>query len=92
MMKKGMAGLRPKWRKETLADIKRLGLPEPDHDYGYSWPLLKKGLSASEYKQFSKWMHGQTQLLDPKLGTIAYTHDVIRGIDMIRNKKPTYWD
>lgn len=89
---KGLKDLKKKWHAGTLSDMKRLNLPEPDHDYGFSWPLLEKNLSKAEFDKFSEWMNGQTQMLDDKLGAIAYTHDVIRGIDLIRHKKPTYWD
>lgn len=89
---KGMGGLLPRWHQSTLNDIKRLGLPEPDHEYGFSTELLKKHFSQAEFERFEDWMTGQTCMLDEKLGTINYTHDVIRGIDYIRHGKPTYWD
>ncbi len=37
-------------------------------------------------------MYGQTVMIDEKLGTIMYTHDVIRVLDFIRNGKDPYWD
>jgi hypothetical protein len=67
-------------------------LPEPDHDYGFSSKLLENHLSSEEWKKFADWMYGQTMMLDEQLGPINYTHDVIRGLDFIRYKKPTYWD
>lgn len=88
----GMGGLLPKWHKSTLDDIKRLELPMPDHEYGFSTGLLEKSLNEGEFRKFLKWMYGQTCMVDDKLGTINYTHDVIRGIDFIRHGKPTYWD
>jgi hypothetical protein len=89
---KGCKDLKKQWWKATLASLKRLGLPEPDHDYGFSENLLKTSLSSVEYRKFCKWMNGQTMMIDDKLGGICYTHDVIRGIDLIRHGTPTYWD
>lgn len=88
----GCKDLRMQWWASTLADIKRLKLPEPDSEYGFSTKLLEKSLSPEEFKKFSKWMYGQTCMIDDVLGTINYTHDVIRGIDFIRHGKPTHWD
>lgn len=88
----GLAGLKPKWQKSTLNDIKRLGLPEPDHAYGFSSELMQRSLSQTEFHKFCDWMYGQTCMVDEKLGTINYTHDVIRGIDFIRHGTPTFWD
>lgn len=88
----GLKDLKTKWHKSVLNDIKRLALPTPDHEYGYSTKLLQDNLSSTEFKKFGEWMNGQTCMVDEKLGIINYTHDVIRGIDLIRNKQPTYWD
>lgn len=88
----GCKDLKERWWSSTLADIKRLSLPDPDHDYGFSTKLLKNNLSAKEFKELAAWMYGQTCMIDEKLGTINYTHDIIRGLDYIRHGKPTYWD
>jgi hypothetical protein len=88
----GLKDLKKKWHQSTLNDIKRLKLPQPDHEYGFSSKLLEKSLSSEEYAKFGKWMYGQTCMRDDILGIINYTHDVIRGIDAIRHGKPTYWD
>lgn len=88
----GLKDLKKKWQQSTLNDIKRLRLPEPDHEYGFSYGLLEKHLTLGEYKLFGEWMYGQTGIFDTKLGFICYTHDVIRGIDLIRHGKKTYWD
>jgi hypothetical protein len=88
----GMRGLKKRWRQSTLSDLIRLNLPAPDHEYGFSDGLLQSHLSPGEWKKFARWMYGQTCMLDAKLGTINYTHDVIRGLDLIRHGTPTYWD
>ena len=88
----GLKDLKSKWHQSTLNDIKRLQLPEPDHAYGFSTSLLEQSLPPSEFEKFGDWMTGQTCMLDDKLGVINYTHDVIRGIDFIRNGTKTYWD
>lgn len=88
----GCEGLVKKWHKSTLDDIKRLNLPTPDHKYGFSSKLLKENLTEREWAKFATWMNGQTCMVDDTLGLINYTHDVIRGIDLIRHKKATYWD
>lgn len=88
----GLKDLQKKWQKSTLDSIKRLKLPTPDHEYGFSTKLLENNLPPSEFKKFGEWMSGQTCMLDEVLGTINYTHDVIRGIDYIRHGQPTYWD
>lgn len=88
----GLKDLKKKWHQSTLNDIKRLKLPQPDHEYGFSSQLLKANLTEQEWAKFSAWMYGQTCAVDEKLGLINYTHDVIRGIDSIRHGKPTYWD
>lgn len=88
----GLKDLKKQWHQSTLNDIKRLKLPTPDHEYGFSTSLLEKHLSPAEFERFGEWMNGQTCMLDDKLGCINYTHDVIRGIDFIRHGKPTYWD
>lgn len=88
----GLKDLKKRWHQSTLSDIKRLKLPEPDHEYGFSSKLLKASLSEKEWAKFASWMFGQTCMVDDKLGLINYTHDVIRGIDFIRHGKPTYWD
>ncbi len=92
MKSNGLGGLKKKWHKSTMSDILRLKLPTPDHEYGFSGPLLKKSLSPDEFKKLGDWMYGQTCMIDEKLGTIMYTHDVIRGIDYIRNGTPTFFD
>ena len=89
---KGLKDLKMRWWKGTLADLKRLRLPEPDHAYGFSQKVLEANLSSKEFEAFNKWMYGQTMMLDEKLGPIVYTHDVIRGVDLIRNRIPTYFD
>jgi hypothetical protein len=91
-MKNGLGGLKKKWHKSTLSDIKRLRLPEPDHEYGFSTSLLARHLSPSEGERFWDWMSGQTCMIDDKLGVISYSHDVIRGLDFIRHSKETYFD
>jgi hypothetical protein len=88
----GCVDLNPKFHDWIKDAIKRLNLPTPDSPYGFSSRLLENSLPPSEYLKFGEWMDGQTCMLDEKLGVINYTHDVIRGIDLIRNKKPTYWD
>lgn len=88
----GCEGLVKKWHKTTLDNIKRLMLPTPDHAYGFSSKLLKSSLTEQEWAKFAMWMNGQTCMLDKKLGIINYTHDVIRGLDYIRHKTPTFWD
>ena len=88
----GLKDLKKKWHQSVLNDLKRLELPQPDHEYGFSGKLLEEHLSREEWERFAEWMNGQTCMLDDKLGTINYTHDVIRGIDFIRHGKPTYWD
>lgn len=88
----GCKDLKKKWHDSTLKDIKRLKLPTPDHAYGFSSALLSNSLPPSEWAKFGEWMNGQTCMVDERLGIINYTHDVIRGIDHIRNGKPTYWD
>jgi len=88
----GLKDLLPRWHKSVLSDIRRLSLPEPDHEYGFSTLLLKEHLPSAEFNKFCKWMDGQTGILDAKLGMINYTNDVIRGIDFIRHGKPPYWD
>jgi hypothetical protein len=88
----GLKDLKKKWHQSTLNDLKRLKLPTPDHEYGFSTALLQNHLSPAEFHSFGEWMDGQTCMLDDKLGVINYTHDVIRGIDFIRHGKATYWD
>lgn len=88
----GLKDLKKKWHPSILNDIKRLELPEPDHEYGFSTSILEQHLSVPEFERFGEWMNGQTCTLDDKLGTINYTSDVIRGIDFIRHGKRTYWD
>jgi hypothetical protein len=91
-MKNGLGGLKKKWQKQTLSDIKRLKLPEPDHEYGFSTGLLERHLSPTELERFFDWMTGQTCAVDDKLGVINYTWDVLRGLDYIRHGTKTYWD
>jgi hypothetical protein len=91
-MKNGLGGLKKKWHQATLNDIKRLKLPEPDHEYGFSTGLLERSLTKFEFERLADWMTGQTCMVDENLGVINYTHDVLRGIDFIRHGKPTYWD
>lgn len=85
-------GLKKKFWKETEKDLKDLGLPEPASDYGFTDQQLLDSLSKSEYTKFWKWMYGQTMMLDGNGKTIAYTHDVLRGVRLIRHGTPTYWD
>jgi hypothetical protein len=92
MKQLGLKDLKKKWHKSVLAEIKRLKLPEPDHEYGFSTGLLVKNLSSGEFHKFEEWMEGQTCMLDAKLGVINYTHDVIRGLDFIRHGTPTFFD
>ena len=89
---KGLGGLLPKWHKSVIDDLKRLHLPKPNHDYGFSAALLQNTLTPMEFAKFDEWMYGQTCVRDENLGLIYYTTDVIRGIDLIRNGKQTFWD
>ena len=91
-MKNGLGGFKKRWHSSILADIKRLRLPNPDHEYGFSGKLLEEHLSREEWEKFAEWMNGQTCVLDDKLGLINYTHDVLRGLDYIRHGKKTYFD
>lgn len=91
-VKLGLKDLPQKWHQSTLNDIERLQLPSPDHEYGYSSKWLKKNMTESEWSKFNEWTYGQTCLVDEKLGLINYTHDVIRGLDLIRNNVSTYFD
>lgn len=77
--------------KPTLAQ--ECGIPEPDHEYGYTDAHIKSFLTKKEYVQFGKWIYRQTCALDEKTGkTIYYGHDVMRFVNMVRKGKPTYWD
>lgn len=88
-----MVKMTPKRYAKLLAhDCKLLELPLPGHEYGFTDAQLKECLSASEYKAFWEWMYGQTMMLDKKLGPIAYTEDVVRGVKLIRFKTPTCFD
>jgi hypothetical protein len=89
-MKRG--GLRKKFWKQQDQDLKRLGLPKPINDYGFSYPQLQESMSQVEFKKFVDWMYGQTMMLHEIHGPVVYTEDVIRGLDLIRNRKPTNWD
>ena len=78
-------------RKLTFAQ--ECGIPEPDHEYGYTDAHIKSFLTKKEYVQFVKWMYGQTCAWDEKRKEcIAYGHDVMRFVDMVRKGTPTYWD
>lgn len=88
----GLKDLKPKWQQNTLNDLKRLKL-QPDHAYGFRYSTLKAQVTAEELKKLDKWMFGQTVMIDEPSGEhVWYTHDVIRGVDLIRHGKPTYWD
>lgn len=88
----GLKDLKPKWQPSTLNDLKRLGL-KPDHAYGFRESTLKKQITKEEAVKLDKWMFGQTVMIDEPSGEhVWYTHDVIRGLDLVRHGKPTYWD
>lgn len=76
-----------------LTQAQECGIPEPDHEYGYTNAHVKSFLTKKEYVQFGKWMYGQTCAWDEKLNEcIYYGHDVMRFVDLVRKGKPTYWD
>lgn len=88
----GLKDLKKQWHQSTLDDLKRLKL-EPNHPYGFKVSALKAQLTKEEFDKLGKWMYGQTVMVDEPSGEhVYYTHDVIRGIDLIRSGKPTYWD
>ena len=91
-MKNKYNGLRRKFWKETKESLKYLELPEPAHAMGFTDEQLKESLSATEYKNFWRWMYGQTMALDDKGRPIAYLCDVLRGVRLIRYGTPTYFD
>lgn len=77
--------------KQTFAQ--EVGIPEPDHVHGYTDENLRSFLTKKEHKQFWKWMYGQTCAFDKELNQcIAYGHDVMRFVELVRKGKPTYWD
>lgn len=84
-------GLKKKYWKSLRAALKELELPEPAHPYGFRDSQLLESLSKTEYKKFWKWMYGQTMMMDEG-EPIAYTEDVLRGVQLIRYGTPTYWD
>jgi hypothetical protein len=85
-------GLNRRFWAELRRDLKDLGLPEPAHDHGFTHEQLVENTSKTEYKKLCEWLYGQTCMVDEKLGVIVYTHDVIRGLKLIRRGVPTYWD
>jgi hypothetical protein len=85
-------GLRKKWWNGVKAELKSLELPEPAHEMGFTDEQLKESLSATEYKNFWRWMYGQTMALDDKGRPIAYLQDVLRGVRLVRYGTPTYFD
>lgn len=84
-------GLNKKFWKGLQAELKYLELPEPAHEHGFTDKQLQESLSAPEYKNFWRWMYGQT-LMKSEDGLIIYVDDVIRGVKLIRYGTPTYWD
>jgi hypothetical protein len=82
-------------RVKTMLDIE-----PPDYECkyesykGYTWSKLYTMFKDyEEEKKFIDWMDGQTMGLHPVTNeTIVYEDDVIRGLAMLRNKIPTYWD
>ncbi len=75
-----------------IKECNRLGIPHPDHKHGYTGRLISSFLSKDELVKFNNWMGGQTCGLDTKYGVISYVSDVLRGVDLIRNNTPTYFD
>jgi hypothetical protein len=66
---------------------------KPDRKHGYSEGLIKKIMTKREYKEFCKWMNGQTCALDEITGEIVtYPYDVLRFLEMKRNGGPDFWD
>ena len=64
-----------------------------DHDCGYFWSSIEKMMTKKEFKEFKKWMYGQTCAIDEKTNqVVVYSWDIDRFLDMLRKGKPTYWD
>lgn len=78
-------------KKKTFAQ--QVGIPEPDHEHGYTTLRIASFMTKEELKSFSNWMYGQTCAWDEKLKEcIYYSHDVERFIASVRKNIPTYWD
>jgi len=52
---------------------------EPDCEYGYSRAALVE-LFGWRFEEFGEWMTGQTMMLCPEHGPVAYRSDVERFI------------
>lgn len=86
------SGLKKKWHKALKAELDFLELPEPEHKYGFTNEQLIEHLSATEFKNFWRWMYGQTMMMGDNGSAIVYTEDVIRGLRLVRYGTPTYFD
>lgn len=75
-----------------MKKAKKIKLPKPGNEYGYSYEEIIKFMSKKELTEFDKWMFGQTCGLDDNHQPIYYTWDVERFLNLIRNKVPTFWD
>lgn len=84
-------GLKKKFHKSLKQELKELELPEPAHEHGFTDKQLHDSLSETEYKNFWRWMYGQT-LMKSENGLIVYVEDVLRGVRLIRYGTPTYFD
>jgi hypothetical protein len=58
----------------------------------YSNYEIEEMLNKEEYKQFSKWIYGQTCSLNDMGEALVYSHDLYRFLRMIRQGIPTYFD
>lgn len=85
-------GLKRRFHNAIKNELKRLELPEPASDYGFTEQQLLDNLSKSEYNKFCKWMCGQTMMVDKEGRPIVYVEDVLRGVRLIRYGTPTYFD
>lgn len=65
-----------------------MNLPDPKHKLGYTDTELVQIMTPEEYKDFCKWMGGQTCAMADDGQILTYPYDVRRFLEHKRRGKP----
>lgn len=67
-------------------------IPPPANPLGYTDEEMLTFMTDEEYRKMCRWMAGQTCTSDDEGRMLIYPHDVWRGLRLIREGVPTYFD
>jgi hypothetical protein len=70
---------------------KKLDLPKPKHELGYTFEELDMFMTEGELKDFGNWIYGQTMAMEEGK-PLVYVYDVARYLNLVRHNVSTLFD